>query len=139
MSAAPFWAEAVELPARFFGALDGRRYADVAALMCRTGSWHRQGKVLDGPEGVLAALEERPADFSTAHVLTNLVVDEVGVTTRVSFLSTVYAHKGSTSAPLPLVAPVQINRYEATCMEEDGSLKVLELKSSVLFKTEDRK
>lgn len=56
----------------FFHALDTRRHQAAAALMAPDGTWLRQGQLLTGPREVLAALEARPPQRTTCHVITNL-------------------------------------------------------------------
>jgi hypothetical protein len=128
---------AAQLPAVFFGALDERRYEEVAALMAENGIWHRQGKALTGPSGVLEAVEARPADFATAHIITNVIVEPSEGGAVVTFHSTVFTHKGDAQNPFPLVAPAQIGRYAARCAIENGSWKIVDLSNVVLFKAED--
>lgn len=56
----------------FFHALDTRRHEAAAALIAPDGTWLRQGQLLTGPREVLAALEARPPQRTTCHVITNL-------------------------------------------------------------------
>jgi hypothetical protein len=129
---------AAQLPALFFGALDERRYDDVSALMADRGVWHRQGKALTGAADLLEAMHARPADFATAHIITNVVVETVGEEAVVTFHSTVFTYKGSIEGPYPLAAPAQIGRYVARCALEAGGWKIADLSNVVLFKEEAR-
>jgi hypothetical protein len=56
---------------RFYRSLDTRDHEAVAAMFAPDGTWHRQGVLLDGPADVLAALNKRSPDRSTAHIITN--------------------------------------------------------------------
>ncbi|MCZ8383827.1 nuclear transport factor 2 family protein [Achromobacter xylosoxidans] len=56
----------------FFHALDTRRHEAAASLIAPDGTWLRQGQLLTGPREVLAALEARPPQRTTCHVITNL-------------------------------------------------------------------
>ena len=58
----------------FFRALDQREHASVAALLSPSGTWHRQGTALTGPQAVLDALSKRDPNRHTAHVITNLQI-----------------------------------------------------------------
>ena len=58
----------------FFRALDQREHASVAALLSPSGTWHRQGAVLNGPQAVLDALSKRDPNRHTAHVITNVQI-----------------------------------------------------------------
>lgn len=56
----------------FFHALDTRAHEAAAALMAPEGVWMRQGETLLGPGAVLDALNTRPPERTTAHIITNL-------------------------------------------------------------------
>ncbi|RDK08115.1 nuclear transport factor 2 family protein [Cupriavidus lacunae] len=58
----------------FFYFLDMRQHADAAALMAEQGTWTRGEELLRGPGEVLSALEQRPLNRTTCHVVTNLRV-----------------------------------------------------------------
>ena len=60
----------------FFRHLDERRYDALVTLLAADAVWHRQGKVLNGPREVHAALMQRSATMKIAHIITNLVFDE---------------------------------------------------------------
>lgn len=71
---------------RFFAGLDTRDHASSAALMAKNGIWNRQGNELAGPAAVLAALEKRDPKRQTAHIVTNLWVEDATATSaRVGF------------------------------------------------------
>lgn len=61
---------------RFFAGLDTRNHTASAALMARNGIWNRQGTELVGPDAVLAALEKRDPKRQTAHIVTNLWIED---------------------------------------------------------------
>ena len=63
---------ATALVMKFFAALDTREHRVAANLMAPDGVWWRQGRQLTGPAAVLAALEQRPANRHTCHVVTNV-------------------------------------------------------------------
>jgi hypothetical protein len=65
-------ATCTKMTLRFYLSLDTREHASAAAMFAPDGTWHRQGVLLTGPADVLAALEKRSPDRSTAHVLTNV-------------------------------------------------------------------
>ncbi|GAB2911859.1 nuclear transport factor 2 family protein [Paralcaligenes ginsengisoli] len=93
----------------FFYALDMRRYGEVAALMAPDGIWLRQGAELRGPEGVLAALDARPASRTTCHIISNLRVElnneAKPPSARVCFYLTAYDNDAVQGSPaLRLVA-----------------------------------
>ena len=66
-------AACVKLTLRFFRCLDTREHETAAAMFAPDGVWNRPGgAALRGNAEVLAALEKRPADRSTAHLLSNV-------------------------------------------------------------------
>lgn len=75
----------------FFHALDTRRHQAAAALMAPDGTWLRQGQMLAGPGEVLAALEARPPQRTTCHVITNLrLLEHSGSQATVGYFLTAY-------------------------------------------------
>jgi len=63
---------------RAFRALDAREYDILADLFAHDGVWYRLDQALTGPEAVRAAMAGRPADLTTQHLVSNLVIDEDG-------------------------------------------------------------
>lgn len=89
---------------RFFAGLDTRDHAASAALMAENGIWNRQGNELAGSAAVLAALEKRDPKRQTAHIVTNLwIEDATANTARVRFYMSAYeiqtGNDGQTGAP----------------------------------------
>ena len=84
-------AAATALVMQFFRGLDTRDHASVAALMAPDGVWVRQGTPLVGPEGVMAALEQRPLNRVTCHLITNLWAEHLDEQrARLNFYLTAY-------------------------------------------------
>ena len=76
---------------QFFGALDRRDHQATAQLVAKGGTWQRQGADLVGPDAVLAALEKRDPKRQTAHVVTNLWIEQASDTSaRVRFYMSAY-------------------------------------------------
>lgn len=76
---------------RFFAGLDTRHHAISAGLIARDGVWNRAGIELTGPDGVLAALDKRDPKRQTAHIVTNLFLEDATETTaRVRFYMSAY-------------------------------------------------
>jgi hypothetical protein len=89
---------------QFFGGLDRRDHQSTAQLMARSGTWHRQGMVIVGPDAVLAALEKRDPMRQTGHLVTNLWLERATETTArlryyMTAFETVSTGDGATSAP----------------------------------------
>ncbi|MFY3284964.1 nuclear transport factor 2 family protein [Achromobacter xylosoxidans] len=75
----------------FFHALDTRRHEAAASLIAPDGTWLRQGQLLAGPREVLAALEARPPQRTTCHVITNLrLLEYDGSRAMVGYFLTAY-------------------------------------------------
>jgi len=63
---------------RFFHALDSRDYPALLALFTDDCRWLRQGRWLEGKLAAMTALQARPADSETRHVLSNSFVARIG-------------------------------------------------------------
>jgi ketosteroid isomerase-like protein len=72
--AIPVLTELTQVLHCFFHALDCRRYERMLGLFTDDCRWLRQGQWLEGKAAVQAALEARPLDWDTRHVLTNAFV-----------------------------------------------------------------
>jgi limonene-1,2-epoxide hydrolase len=66
-------ADCVKVTIRFFRCLDTRDHAAAAAMFAPDGVWNRPGgAALNGRAAILAALDKRPAERATAHLLSNI-------------------------------------------------------------------
>ena len=68
-------AEFLALSHAFYCRLDQRRYEEVAALFAPDGQWVRGGKPCAGRTQIISALQARPDDLITRHLVTNLVIE----------------------------------------------------------------
>jgi len=85
---------------QFFRGLDGRDNEAVAALMAREGVWVRQGVELKGPQAVLQALQARDPQRQTAHLVSNLWVENATPTSaRVRFYMTAFETRPGVEKP----------------------------------------
>ncbi|MBW8270103.1 nuclear transport factor 2 family protein [Caldovatus aquaticus] len=123
--------------ARFWAALDAADYDTVARGMAPEGVWHRQGRALRGPEGVRAALAERPAGRVTAHLVQNLVVDLPDENTaNARYFSLVFRHDAAAApdGPVPLGAPLSIAAVSDRLRRgAEGEWLVVERRSRPVF------
>ena len=121
---------------RFFCALDDADYESCCSAFSDQGSWHRQGKLLQGAEMIRSALQDRGTEFLTRHLITNMVrrtVEEE--TAEVSFYSTVFAHRGPTAgAPPASGAPSVLAVYRASLVRERGTWRIKSLRSTPTFR-----
>ncbi|MFY1870774.1 nuclear transport factor 2 family protein [Achromobacter xylosoxidans] len=92
----------------FFHALDTRRHEAAAALMAPDGTWLRQGQLLTGPREVLAALEARPPQRTTCHVITNLrLLEYDGSRAMVGYFLTAYNSDAQVQGGAPRLVAIR--------------------------------
>jgi len=118
---------------RFFHCLDGREYGGLVALVADDGVWMRQGKELRGPAAVAEALRTRPADFTTIHVVSNLLLDGDEARLAGTFYATVFAHSGETpDGPIAIALPNVVAIYDVA-LRRGGTWLIERLASRRLF------
>jgi hypothetical protein len=124
---------------RFFVSLDDRKYAELAALFAASGVWHRQGAALEGPARICEALDARPADLTTHHLVTNVVpVVESSDSAQAVMYVTVFADEGpAQSGPLPMALPLQVGVYRARFVRLD-EWRIAELRGEATFRRTHR-
>ncbi|CUI50469.1 Uncharacterised protein [Achromobacter xylosoxidans] len=92
----------------FFHALDTRRHEAAAALIAPDGTWLRQGQLLTGPREVLAALEARPPQRTTCHVITNLrLLEYDGSRAMVGYFLNAYDSDAQVQAGAPRLVAIR--------------------------------
>lgn len=85
---------------QFFGGLDRRDHQTTAELMAGDGTWERQGTRLVGPQAVLEALAQRDPRRRTAHLVTNLWIEQATPTSaRLRYYMTAYETSDVASQP----------------------------------------
>ncbi|MEJ1969457.1 MAG: nuclear transport factor 2 family protein [Rhizomicrobium sp.] len=90
-----------ETVTRFLWSLDSREYDALSATFAEDGVWDRHNEELVGPRAVRAAMDKRPADLSTRHLVSNLTVDEEpGGVMLARYLLSAYAQTGPAPARL---------------------------------------
>lgn len=89
----------------FFHAMDTRDYGTMLALFPEHGRWLRQGQWLEGREAIRGALEARPADTETRHVISNVFVSRIDPsgTIEVEAYMTGYRYPHVEHGELPMV------------------------------------
>ncbi|MGE4240980.1 nuclear transport factor 2 family protein [Ramlibacter sp.] len=119
---------------RFFGALDRGDADGCASLMAKQGVWDRQGKKLQGPDGVREAVSQRVASRRTAHTISNLLFEPVGADrAKVTFLLVAYEatlEEGAAAAPVGKLAGIR--QCTDVFVREDGAWRI-EDKSTVAW------
>lgn len=102
----------------FFRGLDSRDNDAVASLFARDGVWVRQGIPLQGPDAVRVALEQRDPGRHTAHLVTNLWVEQATENTaRVRFYMTAFETTQTASTPQMLGVRDSVDDF---VLEEGG-------------------
>lgn len=97
-----------EVVLAFFHALDTRQHDAAAALMAEDGRWERQGRLLQGREQVLAALDARAPDRSTCHVVTNLRLAALdGSRATLTYFLTAYESRPQENAGAPRLVAIR--------------------------------
>ncbi|GAB1846072.1 hypothetical protein MyNCGM683_08980 [Achromobacter xylosoxidans] len=92
----------------FFHALDTRRHEAAASLIAPDGTWLRQGQLLTGPREVLAALEARPPQRTTCHVITNLrLLEYDGSRAMVGYFLTAYDSDAQVQGGAPRLVAIR--------------------------------
>jgi hypothetical protein len=107
----------------FFYCLDERQYRQLSDMFSTDGVWHRQGKELRGPDAVMDAMKQRPAGFTTRHLITNVIVDIADAeAASARFYMTVFVHEGTEApkAAVPMAVPMHVSSFEQKFVNRDG-------------------
>jgi hypothetical protein len=100
------------------------------------GVWHRQGKQLRGPDAVMDAMKQRPAGFTTRHLITNVIVDVDGSdAASARFYMTVFVHEGTEApkAAVPMAVPMHVSSFEQKFVNRGGQWLIGELNGIATF------
>jgi ketosteroid isomerase-like protein len=120
-----------------WAALDSGDFEAVASSFADDGVWHRQGKQLNGPADVRAAMAVRPAGSRTRHIATNMLVNATGDNSaELSFYLTVYQHMAdpADAPPAPMNVPLTVALSQASVRRDGSAWKIRELKSADTFR-----
>lgn len=118
---------------RFFQCLDAGDAAGASALIARDGVWHRQGKRLVGPEGVLEVVGGRPANRTVRHHFCNLIVTlETPEAAWSKAYYTVYAHEGD-ERPRVINGAERVGDYHAGYVLDETGWRLSLLRAERLF------
>lgn len=126
-----------QLVISFFMNLDIRAFEDLADCMAPDGAWHRQGKVLNSREMILAAMAERGPDVRTAHLVSNFqVVAGDGNSAEARFYLIGYRFDGPVdeSGPSPMDLPFSIGLYRCGCVKAGEHWKIAEMRGTPRFR-----
>ncbi len=101
------------LSVAFANHVDANRADQLIALFADGGTFERAGTVLAAPDQLRDFLDKRPADRTTRHVCTNILIDvaDDGTATGVTYF-TLFDHEGpAQEPPLPMNLPAAIGEY----------------------------
>lgn len=120
--AGPVLAELTQQLHRAFHHMDERRYDAMLELFTEDGRWLRQGQWLEGRPAIRAALEARPADIDTRHVLSNAYVSEyAGDRAVLEATMTAYRYPaGNTGTPPTVAGPLRLNLVTTVFRRDAG-------------------
>jgi len=121
---------------RFFRALDESNVEALLSVVAKDGVWVRQGTELAGHAAIRDAFAQRPANRTTLHLVTNLVVDVDGAATaRATSYLTVHAETGQAGREVCPAGPPKLIAVSNTDLrrDEDG-WKILTLRSRPIFR-----
>jgi hypothetical protein len=95
--------------------------------------WHRQGKVLRGPQAIGAVLQARPADRLVRHLFSNFVVTgSSDGRAKSKAYYTVYAHEGA-ERPGVIRGPERVGDYHAEFIRSEDGWRIASLRAERLF------
>jgi len=113
-----------------FRDLDENRYESLAARFAPAGVWHRQGKVLQGRDAIVQALELRSRTQRIHHLITNLAADVVEADRCVmrGYMSVVRHDSGvPLTGPAPLSGIENIRTTHVELAKTDGRWLVVKM------------
>ena len=121
--------EMANLTAEFYSCLDDRDYEGVLRCLAPGAVWLRRGIPLVGPEAIFKALQDRPNDFHTRHLATNMRIHQFDAQNgTVTFYMLGLPHVGRIPegeyAPVP--TPHILNLYRDTMKKIDGRWLITE-------------
>ena len=116
---------------RFFHELDRNNHAGLLRLFAPDGRWIRQGVELAGPNALLSALEARPTDRTTRHILANVVVDVAAASGHATVGYDVLVYAGGGTVP-PHLSSILSGTDEL--VERDGCWLFLLKRAAPVFR-----
>ena len=127
---------AERLIARLYHALDTHQPDVLGTLFAPDGVWHRQGKALKGPNGIVEELRLRPKGRTTLHIVSNFIADAIGDREmQTTYYLTVFRHDtdGEVKLPIAMTLPFAAIMCRARVVEVNGRWVIAELASQTIF------
>lgn len=136
-----YW-EISNLVSHFYAVLDERDYPSVIDCFTDDGAWFRRGSAVKGKAAIEDAMAHRPADFHTAHIVSNVrihMTDEVNGQAR--FYLTGYPYHGTIPAGtyVPLPHSHMLTEFQDTMRKVDGRWRIAEKRATRTLYQSDAK
>lgn len=119
------------LTSRFYDCLDSRDYAGVMSCFSENGVWFRRGGQVTGHPAIREALDGRPLNFHTSHMVTNVRVEQSSSTEgAVTFCMTGYPYTGEIAPGKHVAQPGAhiVAMYRDTMQKIGGKWLIVEKK-----------
>jgi hypothetical protein len=120
---------------RFWSAMDRRDYSAVLACLTQRCRWLR-GVMIEGHASILSALEARPSNLTTRHLINNLIVDTIDDGVIAKYLLTAYTHTvtDNESSPYDCVMPALIADITMRCVYSGTRLLIDLIEPNIVFR-----
>jgi hypothetical protein len=120
---------------RFWSAMDRRDYSAVLACLTQRCRWLR-GVMIEGHASILSALEARPSNLTTRHLVNNVIVDEIDDGVIARYLLTAYTHAAADneSAPYDCAIPALIADITMRCVNSGTRLLIDLIEPNIVFR-----
>jgi len=118
-----------------YSLMDHGNYAECAAQFATSGIWVRGGKPFTGPDEILAALEQRPPNQLSRHIVTNIIVRPVDAESAEATALFVPLRGAKEDAGLAqLEPPMTVGDLHFEFVREAGQWRIAKLTPQSVFK-----
>jgi hypothetical protein len=131
--------ECQQILTRFCLYSDTRQYEKLVNLFTPDGVWHRLGEALAGHEMLRTAMEARPLDAMSRHVITNVLVTVIDAdhAESISYKSIYRNEEGELlEKPVPLNGPKWVSVYADSFLRTDEGWRITRKEGTTLFERE---
>ena len=131
--------ECQQILTRFCLYSDTRQYDKLINLFTPDGVWHRLGEALAGHEMLRTAMEARPLEALSRHVITNVLVTVIDAdhAESISYKSIYRNEEGELlEKPVPLNGPKWVSVYADNFLRTDEGWRITRKEGTTLFERE---